>query len=213
MKKASNKSVVVLLCLVVFALPGWAASSADGSALDRGSNELSAWAGYSPDNPTAIGTTTNRQFFELNVQYARVLLAERHWALKYMVDLVPVALINQPRQSPSGADVPASKRQIYGGGISPIGLQVNFRRRHRLQPYVNGTAGVLYFSQQVPVSGSSQFNFSVSWGAGVQLWHAGNKSLSLGYKFNHISNANSAALNPGVDSNVFYAGYGWSWKR
>jgi opacity protein-like surface antigen len=78
---------------------------------------------------------------------------------------------------------------------------------------VNGTAGVLYFSQQVPVSGSSQFNFAVSWGAGVQLWHSGSQSISLGYKFNHISNANSAARNPGVDSNVFYAGYGWSWKH
>jgi opacity protein-like surface antigen len=82
-----------------------------------------------------------------------------------------------------------------------------------LQPYINGTAGVLYFTEQVPVSGSSQFNFGVGWGAGVQIWHRENQSVSIGYKFHHISNANSANRNPGVDSNLLYAGYSWSWKH
>jgi opacity protein-like surface antigen len=62
------------------------------------------------------------------------------------------------------------------------------------------------------VSGSSQFNFGVGWGAGVQIWHRENQSVSIGYKFHHISNANSADRNPGADSNLLYAGYSWSWK-
>jgi opacity protein-like surface antigen len=220
MKANMNKFLAVLLCLAGFALPQLAATSANASTLDRGTNELGVWAGYSPTNPTLIGTTTDRPFFELNIQYARVLLTGRNWAFKYMIELAPVAIISQPRQhnvvqggQVFSADLPGSSRNIYGGGISPIGLQLNFRRRHSVQPYVNGTAGILYFTDQVPVSNSSQFNFAVSWGGGVQIWAREKQSLSLGYKFHHISNANSASRNPGVDSNIFYAGYSWSWKR
>jgi len=208
-----KKYLAAILCVAAFVLSSRAASGEAPSALQRGAQELGVWAGYSPSNPTLIGTTTDRQFFELNLQYSRVLLSRQSWALKYLGELVPVAIISQPRQNAAFADIAGSKRNTYGGGISPIGLQVNFRRAHRLQPFVNGTAGILYFTDQVPAAGSSQFNFAVSWGGGVQIWHRENQSLSLGYKFHHISNANSATRNPGVDSNLFYGGYSWSWKH
>lgn len=217
MRALTSKPAAVTLCLLLLAVASFAAS--DGRSLDRGTNELGFWAGYSPNNPTLIGITTDRPFTELNFQYARVLVARDHWALKYTIEMVPLAAISQPRQvnvvqgtSVVQVDAPGTRRTIYGGGTSPIGLQVNFRRHRALQPYINGTAGVLYFAEQVPVSGSSQFNFGVGWGAGVQIWHRENQSVSIGYKFHHISNANSADRNPGADSNLFYAGYGWSWK-
>jgi hypothetical protein len=217
MRARASKPAAVTLCLLLLAVASFAAS--DGRSLDRGTNELGFWAGYSPNNPTVIGITTDRPFFELNFQYARVLVARDNWALKYMVEMVPVAIISQPRQvnvvqgtSVVQVDAAGTRRAIYGGGTSPIGLQVNFRRHRALQPYINGTAGVLYFAEQVPVSGSSQFNFGVGWGAGVQIWHRENQSVSIGYKFHHISNANSANRNPGADSNLLYAGYSWSWK-
>ena len=220
----SQRLLAVFGCVLLFAACGVAQQSAtassSGKALEPGTNQLGFWGGYSPNNPNLIGITTDRQYFEFDVQYARVLAAGDSWAFKYMVELVPAALINQPRQQQvvQGnvlvlADVPGTKRWIYGGGTSPIGLQMNFRRGHTLQPYLNGTAGMLYFTDQVPVSGSSQFNFTFGWGAGVEIWAHENQSLSLGYKFHHISNANSASRNPGADSNIFYAGYAWSWKK
>ena len=217
MRALARKPAAVILCLLLLAAASFAAS--DGRSLDCGTSELGFWAGYSPNNPTLIGITTDRPFFELNFQYARVLVARDNWALKYMVEMVPVAIISQPRQVNVvqgnlvvQVDAAGTKRAIYGGGASPIGLQVNFRRHRMFQPYINGTAGVLYFAEQVPVSGSSQFNFGVGWGAGVQIWHRENQSVSIGYKFHHISNANSADRNPGADSNLLYAGYSWSWK-
>jgi len=218
MRSLRSKAAAVILCLLLLTAASFAAS--DGCSLDRGTNELGFWGGYSPDNPTLIGVTTGRPFFELNLQYARVLVAHRNWALKYTFEMVPVAIISQPRQVNVvqgtrlvQVDAAGTRRAIYGGGTSPIGLQVNFRRHRALQPYIDGTAGVLYFADQVPVSGSSQFNFGVGWGAGVQLWHRENQSVSIGYKFHHISNANSANRNPGADSNLLYAGYSWSWRR
>lgn len=215
-------TLVCLLLLVACSVAQDSAASdaSPGKALERGTNQLGFWAGYSPNNPTLIGTTTGRPYFEADVQYARVLAAGHGWAFKYMVELVPVALINQPRQQQvvqgnflTLVDVPGTKRVIYGAGTSPIGLQLNFRRGHMLQPYLNGSAGMLYFTDQVPISGSSQFNFTFGWGAGVEIWHRENQSLSLGYKFHHISDANTTNRNPGADSNLFYAGYAWSWRK
>jgi hypothetical protein len=185
-------------------------------SLDPGTSQLGIWAGYSSSNPTLIGSSTNRPFFEFNVQYARVLTRGGAWALKYIAEITPVAIIKQPRQgfAPNGepVDLPDSSQRIHGAGISPIGLQMNFRRGRVLQPYVNGTAGVLYFTENVPVADSSNFNFVFGFGAGVEIWHRQDQSLILGYKYQHISNGYTAPQNPGVDSNLFYVGYAWSWK-
>ncbi|MGP8002700.1 MAG: hypothetical protein ACLPSL_02765 [Smithella sp.] len=45
-----------------------------GRSLDLGTNQLGFWAGYSPDNPTLIGRTTDRPFYDVNVQYAHVVI-------------------------------------------------------------------------------------------------------------------------------------------
>ncbi len=182
-----------------------------GRLLGPGTTELGIWAGYSPDNPTLMGRTTNRPYFELDLQYARVLKTGDDWALKYTPEVIPVAIIRQPPQDSS--DLPGKKRQIYGFGVTPVGLQVNFRRGSVLQPYINVSGGVLYFDQQVPVEGSSKFNFSLSLGGGLQIWYGENQSVSLGYKYHHISNGYTARQNPGVDSNLYYLECAWRWER
>src|ERR1035437_7206935 len=96
MRARASKPAAATLCLLLLAVASFAAS--DGRSLDRGTKELGFWAGYSPNNPTVIGITTGRPFFELNLQYARVLIACGNWALKYMAEMVPVAIISQPRQ-------------------------------------------------------------------------------------------------------------------
>ncbi|HYA12772.1 MAG TPA: acyloxyacyl hydrolase [Syntrophales bacterium] len=188
-----------------------------GRSLDLGTSQLGFWAGYSPDNPTLIGKTTDRPFFELNVQYAHVVRTGDNWALKYTAEIIPVAIIRQPKQvytvSGNLVDMPGSKQNIYGSGISPVGLQMNLRRGCVLQPYVSGTVGILYFTDNVPVAGSSNFNFMFGFGAGVEIWYQENQSIILGYKYQHISNANTAPQNPGVDSNLFYIGFAWSWRQ
>ena len=188
-----------------------------GRSLDLGTSQLGFWAGYSPDNPTLIGRKTDRPFFDVNVQYAHVVITGNYWALKYIAEIVPVAIMEQPQQSHtmsgSSEDLPGSKQNIYGVGISPFGLQMNLRRGSMLQPYINATAGAIYFTDKVPVENSSNFNFMLGLGAGVEIWYRENQSLILGYKYQHISNAGTAPYNPGVDSDLFYAGFTWSWRQ
>src|SRR5205823_9365754 len=93
-----------------------------GSAPARG--ELNASLGYSPASPTVIGVVRDRKFFRAALGYSFQLHQWNHAALRYVLDVVPVALVTQPAQIVSGQRKAA--RTIYGGGGSPIGFQVNF---------------------------------------------------------------------------------------
>jgi hypothetical protein len=225
---ASWKKLFIVICVISFARVTAAQDSAyhgsltadlpevSGRSPDVGTTSLGIWAGYSGSNPTLIGRTTHRPFFELNLQYARVIKTRDDWALKYTFEIVPVAIVRQPQRGFVNGklmDLPGSKQKVYGVGVTPVGLQMNFRRGHVLQPYVNGTAGILYFRDQVPAADTSKFNFSLGLGAGFQIWYSENQSICLGYKYHHISNGFTAPRNPGMDSNLFYIGYVWRWRQ
>ncbi len=195
---------------------GVAAQTNDGATFKRWSQEVGFWGGYSPDSMIGIGQTLDRKFFELNGQYTLTIIARRKVALKYVAEVVPVALLNEPSEYYFGANQkPLSYRAgatTYAGGVTPLGLQVNLRNGHRLQPFFDAHGGMLYFTRQEPVPNSSQFNFTFNFGTGLQVFTGKRSSLLVGYKYHHISNKNTAQENPGVDSNEFYAGYVWRWR-
>ena len=172
-----------------------------------GKNEFGVWTGYSPFSFKLKGISEDRKLFLLNLQYARKLFNTTPLTLKYTAEVVPVALEMQPRQlyvinnrlvtNPAGT--------IYGAGANPVGFQGNFGRK-RVQPFANGSVGFLYFKQQVPLVGSSQFNYTVTIGAGAQFFQRSGRSFTVGWKYHHLSNNYQAALNPGIDSSMFYVG-------
>jgi len=90
---------------------------------------------------------------------------------------------------------------------SPIGLKFNFRRSRSVQPFGQATGGFLYFSQQVPVTGGSQYNFTFDFSGGVQIVNGKRHSFIIGYKFQHISNGSTALFNPGVDAQMIFGGF------
>ena len=178
-----------------------------------GDNEFGAWAGFSPDSPTVIGVTTDRKLFLAGVNWSRVILAGRTVAWKYVLDVIPVAVITQPAEGSAPPFVPAPvtkpARSIYGIGLNPLGMQFNFLNTKKVQPFADIHGGFLYFREQVPVLGSQQFNFTASWGGGIQ-WAAWEKrSITFGYRFHHLSNNEGALRNPGSDANLFYVGLSW----
>ena len=177
------------------------------SGLLRGTNEFGIWTGYSPFFFVLKGTSKDRQLLLLNFQYARTLLVTRPLTLKYTAEAVPIALEFQPTQHylVAGKLLNNPAGTIYGAGSSPIGLQANFGPK-RIQPLVNGSLGFLYFTSQVPVLKSSQFNYTITIGFGTQIFWRPGRSLTVGWKYHHLSNNYRGQLNPGMDSGVFYFG-------
>jgi Lipid A 3-O-deacylase (PagL) len=177
------------------------------TAFHRGSNEFGVWAGYSPFSFKLKGTSEDRQLFLLNLQYARTLFATQPLTLKYTAEIVPVAVELQPTQLYliDGKELVNPAGAIYGAGASPVGFQGNFGRKS-VQPFANGSVGFLYFTQQVPIIGSSQFNYTITIGFGAQFLRPSGRTFTVGWKYHHLSNDYQAKLNPGIDSSVFYVG-------
>lgn len=204
-----------ILAVVLWLTTVLAAQPNESAVLRRGTQELGAWAAYSPESSVGIGLAQQRKFFEANVQYAITIFARRHIALKWVSEIVPVALLADPNEwyftngKLSGF---RSAATTYAAGATPLGMQLNFLNRRRLQPFVDAHGGFLYFTRQEPVPDSSQFNFTFNFGTGVQFFTRGRSSILAGYKYHHLSNDNTAYENPGVDNSEFYAGYVWRWR-
>jgi hypothetical protein len=202
--------------LLLWVAPVVMAQTNDGARLQRWNQEIGVWGAFSPDSIEGIGKSQHRKFFELNGQYAATILTGRGVAVKWVSELVPLALLNEPteyyfntKHVQTGHRAGAT---TYAGGVTPLGMQVNFWNGHRVQPFFDAHGGMLYFTRQEPVPNSSQFNFTFNFGAGVQVFTGKRSSLLLGYKYHHISNNETAPQNPGVDSPEAYAGYLWRWK-
>ena len=137
-------------------------------------------------------------------------MARAKVAVKWVAEVVPVALLNEPSEYYFGTNQePTSYRAgatTYAGGVTPLGMQVNFRNGHRLQPFFDAHGGMLYFTRQEPVPDSSQFNFTFNFGTGLQVFTGERSSLLVGYKYHHISNNNTAPENPGWTAVRFMQG-------
>ena len=189
------------------------------NAEQTGGNEFTVWGGYSPNSPKLIGVTEDRHLTMVGFGYARVILANDAFAWKFTIDTVPLILVSEPTfegtEIAQPSRVPAAfrsllgRRTTYGIGLMPVGFQFNFRPRKRIQPVAGINGGFAFFARRdVPVPASANFNFMFSSGLGVQIFTSESRSITLGYRFHHISNADTGnPFNPGIDSNFFYAAY------
>jgi hypothetical protein len=176
--------------------------------LRRGTNEFGGWIGYSPFSFVLKGTSKDRELFLLNLEYARTLFDTRPLTFKYTADIVPLALEFQPTQlyTVGGKPLVNPGGTLYALGANPIGFQANVGPR-RIQPFASGSLGFLYFNRQMPVIGSSQFNYNITVGFGAQFLARPGRSFTLGWKYHHLSNNYEGRFNPGLDSGVFYVGF------
>jgi hypothetical protein len=200
-----QQNLVKLFAIGVFStlvasapLQGAEPSPGAGYALAKGTNEFGLWAGGSPDS---VGNIEDRQLLLVALRYGRVLAAWEPVTLEYTLDIFPAAVVFEPKHVRHGSST------IYGAGLSPLGFKLNFLPQSWIQPFVAGSVGFLYFQHDIPVPDSSRLNFTPEAGLGVQFFLAPQRALTLGYKFQHISNAGISDRNPGLNSHVIYAGF------
>ncbi|HKG15228.1 MAG TPA: acyloxyacyl hydrolase [Pyrinomonadaceae bacterium] len=178
---------------------------------ERAATELGFWGGGSLGGTALTGTTEQTRLGLFAFRYARVVSRGENLAFKYTLDVPFAQLSCPPAQAPgalpNGPAQLAERRNITGAGLSPVGFQLNFRRRERVQPFVQASGGFLYFGERVPDSGGAQLNFTTDFGGGVQ-WKAGSRrAWTIGYRYHHVTNDYRVGVHPGFDSNLFYAGF------
>lgn len=179
---------------------------------ERAATELGLWGGGSLTGTAATGAAEQTRLGLIAFRYARVVSRGENLAFKYTLD-VPFAQMSFPTsQAPDAfprgpAQLAEQRRSITGAGLSPIGFQLNFRRRERVQPFVQASGGFIYFGERVPDGDGAHLNFTTDFGGGVQ-WKAGTRrAWTIGYRYHHVTNDYRVGVHPGFDSNLFYAGF------
>ena len=206
--------ILTAICLTVLAL----AASAQND--EPGKNELTVWGGFSPDSSTLItgtGRTEDARFGIVAFRYSRRFNNSDSFNLKYTADVVPAAFLNYPDSdglatliTPTGPAAPSVvlvRETRYAFGAAPLGLQMNFRPRKHVQPFIAASGGMLFFNKRTPNLIGTRFAFTADVGAGIEFRLKNKRAVTLGYKYYHISNGNRGLENPGFDNNLFYVGY------
>ncbi|MFH5833995.1 acyloxyacyl hydrolase [Halalkalibaculum sp. DA3122] len=168
-----------------------------------GLDEYSLWGGYSFHSSNGVwGKTSGAELRVLGFRYNRkVLTFPRHYLLKYVLEMnVHV------QYQLSGISVEATPSSLSGFGITPLGFQLNALRNQSVQPFFKSSAGFMYLSDPFPNDQGTNFNFTLEIGTGMEIMLTANSFFTLGYKYHHMSNGQFGQINPGVDSNIFYAG-------
>jgi hypothetical protein len=191
------------ILFLVSAAQAWAGLCSTDS---KSRHDFRFFAGYSPVSATLIGTTTDRRFFVAGFGYSYRCWVWPAVSIAYTGELMPAAVLLQPGQY-LPRFVPA--HAVYGFAITPLGFTADFGRHHSVYPYLETDEGIIASSEPIPISvpGATGLNFLIDLGGGVRIKTGEHHAVSLGYKFLHISNGFTSAVNPGVDNNVFYAGF------
>jgi hypothetical protein len=192
------KRVPALAATIVIAL--FLTTSAIGQEQQRAYSEYTYWFGGAFENGHAFSSTVNAINYQLEGRYERLIYWSPPFVVRWVVDAVPMALVGD-RHTSTGR-----RAYSYGIGASPIGAQVNFVHYRHVEPFLTSGGGFLYFNHRM-FGTTQQFNFTAQLGGGVQLFTSSRRTaIDLGYKYHHISNANLANQNPGLDSHMLFAG-------
>jgi len=184
-------------------------------------SRIGVWGARSVASGSVLGAIPDSRLAVVGLRYSRVLLptpqqnprAYTGPLLSYTADLVPLARLHIPEAARpdrlfSAVAVGNGSFSTSGVGAYPVGLRVTFRVRTRLRPYVAGHTGALYFGDAVPDTRGRRLNFAAGIGAGLQALSSRGFSLTVGYRYHHLSNGFRGSINPGLDAHLFYLGVG-----
>lgn len=95
-------------------------------------------------------------------------------------------------------------RRTLAAGANLV-YEHHFAAHGRLLPVWRIGAGFLYANAPVPVR-ETRHNFSLLTGLGVDILVSERSAVSVGYRFHHVSNANTGNINPGINTHAIVFG-------
>jgi hypothetical protein len=173
-----------------------------------GRHEIGAWWGVSLMSGHIWGYAGDVKYMPVDLRYSyEFYRCHESWTMRYSPELTAIAMIDwaTPALPPAGTRYNQRKR-VYGSGLSPVGFQWGLLPLHRVQPFFSGDGGFIYFGDRVLNAEGSRFMYTIDYGAGVNIFHHKNQAVTIGYRYQHLSNANISHHNPGTDANTFYVG-------
>jgi hypothetical protein len=175
-----------------------------------GVHEIGAWWGLSIISGHIWGYAGGIKYMPVDVRYTYLFSSHRHWTMRYAPELTALAMLSQPVKgrvpTPGQPQAEFLRQRVYGSGISPVGFESDFFPAKRVQPFFSTNGGALYFADRVLSPQGSRFMYTIDFGTGIHIFRKARQDWTIGYRYQHLSNANISLHNPGTDANTFYIG-------
>ncbi|MEX0844574.1 MAG: acyloxyacyl hydrolase [Balneolaceae bacterium] len=156
--------------------------------------------GYSFTSVQFLGKTANSQTQILSFGYQQKIRDyPNQKTLWYTADIIPYLHYQYPKRDEGDRFVRRS-----GFGFSPVGFMLKKSTSNIVTPFFRTSGGIIYMENEFPTDQSRRLNFTFDVTAGGNLHITPNIFISFGYKFHHISNAQTGSENPGLDSNFLF---------
>lgn len=168
-----------------------------------GKHEFGAWWGASLMSGHIWGYAKDVKYMPIDVTYSYLLHPGSFMQFRYAPELTALAMLSEPTPDPKASRFNQRKR-TYGSGVSPVGFRASFLPASKVQPFLSTDGGFIYFTDRVLSPQGSQFMYTIDFGGGLQIFRKQRQAVSIGYRYQHLSNANISLHNPGTDTNVFY---------
>ena len=168
-----------------------------------GVHEFGAWWGLSLISGHIWGYAKDIKYMPVDISYSYLLHQGTKFDFHYAPELTALAMLDEPTPNPKLHPWQQRKR-TYGSGLSPVGFRTGFYPDSKVQPFLSTDGGFIYFTDRVLSPQGSQFMYTIDFGGGVQIFRKQRQALTIGYRYQHLSNANISLHNPGTDTNVFY---------
>jgi len=201
---------IKMLAIVALSLGVLQCASAQQAPTDPvssygGDHEFGAVVGHSPAGGPIWGYDQNVRYTPIILRYSYLLTQHKHWAARYSPEVTALAILHE--LSPSLTDPQRVPSYHFGSGFSPEGFQIDFRPGRKYEPFMSNNGGFIYFADRVLSPEGSQFMYTIDFGAGVNIFLKRHQAITIGYRYQHLSNADISHHNPGTDADTFYIGF------
>lgn len=169
-------------------------------------------AGYTVDTGGSSTAVSPVRLGLLEAGTSFRLITGGRWEVEYPVTVIPFLMV---RETPLAAGVFLDDRWVvdaatprgtsYGVGLKPVGLQL-VRTGGHVSLFAGLTSGFVVFDKPTPAANARKLNYVGEVEAGMRLRTGARTELVGVYRYNHISNAGTAELNPGLDSHMIFLG-------
>ena len=172
---------------------------------DNPESFVNVFAGYSPLSIWLLGKTPESQTFMISANYnIPIKELKRNIDLYYSAGVIPYIWYNYSKRDRNG-----DKYNASGFGVYPAGFNFIKEMNQNLSLMVQTAGGIIYMDQVFPTDKSRRLNFTFELSLSLHKKLSNRFGVYFGYKFHHISNAQTGVENPGLDSNFIFISFSY----
>jgi len=187
---------------VLISLSTWNSVNAQKKLVDQ-PLQFRLWSGYSFESIYFLGKTRKATSAIIGLGIRKPIREYAGGALLYYTaDIIPYIFFNYPKRDNDNIYTKNS-----GFGFSPVGILFEKKINSTFSYQLGISGSFILIDDNFPTDKGRKLNFTFDPSLTLQTNFTKSISLATGYKFHHISNAQTGNENPGLDSNFLFLSF------